>query len=243
MSTETELNNNDIPSLTEEEKAILAKAESEVPSENQFYTTPQYLVAVAKSSLDVIKGIFPDATQEQLNEVTNGLINPVILGLLHEVGYHVTVLSENVSPALRTEPVVSPVTRYMAEHSITALNSVIHGIDVGNLSEQYLTEIGQLDYSWKTTIENLDIPPNGIPIEFVLNRSIHRGKLCYYAYLNENGSEQHVTDIPTYWSNELKAYIPTHAVVYWRELTEPTKPKMSIVPDVDTQGGEVGTAE
>ena len=147
LNTDNVIEFSDKVELTQEEENLLKEEVSEDPKE-QFYTTPANLVNIAQSCLNIINNIFPDATEEQMVAAREKVVKPIILGLLHEMGLHVTLLADNISPVLRTAPTVDPTTRFMADHTITAMYSIIHGFDPAKNSEQFLQDKQLLDYIW-----------------------------------------------------------------------------------------------
>lgn len=211
--------------LTEEDKLLLLKRreqdESLLPEGHDIYNTPHYLVMLRESLKRVVHSIYPDSTPEQLAEVEKSVCEPVF-NMMNDVAYHTVALVSNALPAVRQDHILQPPTRYMLDYSLSAILGVVTGAAPGLVEEGYLKAIGEDLTTWNRTLENVEVPEEGIAVEFVHANRILKGKLCYFSYMSVDGSAQVMTDILTYWCQEYNGFVHTHSVVFWRPLSKET---------------------
>lgn len=230
----------DTARLTDQEKILLNTHQEDAETITNEWEPPAYLQRLSDSIPKVIHTIFPDATTEQLNQVAEAITKPLV-GTLVDIAYYNHAASHKCIEQVRKEHVLQPPTRYTLDFSITAIDAILNGVFPGYFEEICLKNAGQNISDWRRDIpEPNQIPETGIPAKFVVYNQIYTGKLCFFSYLSENGDSHVITDILTFWSNELNGFVHTFRVGYWQEINpltgEVVNPSLTVdpvIPEVD----------
>lgn len=230
----------DSAKLTDQDK-ILLNTEQDIPENiSMQFQVPEYIERMAVIIQQTVHHIFPDATPEQLEEVKNRVSVPV-RNLLADIAYYNHAAVHRGLEHVRKEHVLQPPTRYTLDFSITAVQALLNGVIPGHYEHICLTNSGENLEEWTRDITDpKDIPVEGIPARFIIHNQIYTGKLCFFSYLSENGDSHVISDIVTFWANELGGFVHTHRIGYWQEI-DPLTGKFKPAPA--TEASEEATAE
>lgn len=230
----------DTDKLTDQER-ILLNTEQDIPENiSMVFQVPEYIDRMSVVIQQTIHHIFPNATPEQLEEVKNRVAHPV-RNLLADIAYYNHAAVHRGLEHVRKEHVLQPPTRYTLDFSICAVQSLLNGVIPGHYEHICLTNSGENLEEWTRDIPDpKDIPVDGIPARFIIHNQIYTGKLCFFSYLSENGDSHVISDIITFWANELQGFVHTFRIGYWQEI-DPLTGKFKPAPVVEA--AEPTTAE
>lgn len=219
---EASAGNIDTSKLTDQEKILLNQEQDDDENITSNFTVPAYIENLGQTIIRTTHSIFPDATPEQLELLTNQVSTP-IRNLLADIAYYNHAASHRCLELVRKEHVLQPPTRYTLDFSVNAVRALLNGVMPGYVEKIVLENSGENLDEWTRDIpEPKDIPVDGIPVRLIVNNQIYTGKLCFFSYLSENGDSHVISDIITFWATELNGFMHTFSVGYWQPIDSVT---------------------
>lgn len=233
--------------LTDEQRILLNTHQDDEETISTEWKIPQYILDVATNSTKIVHSIFPDATPEQLEAIRTQVTGPYA-DLLNNIAYFAHAATHHGLEHIRKEHVLQPPVRYTLDYALTAVHALVHGQTPGHYEYHFLKNSGINPEDWKKDLpEPSELPPEGIRAQFVTGNILHTGKLCFFSYLTESGDAHVVSDIMTFWSNDLGGWIHTHRVPFWNPIedtpTEKEEAQVETDGNSDSAASEQSTAE
>lgn len=223
----------DASKLTDQEKILLNQEQDDDEKITNEFVVPAYVENLGQSVIRTTHSIFPDATKEQLDLIATQVATP-IRNLLADIAYYNHAASHRCMELVRKEHVLQPPTRYTLDFSVNAVRALLNGVMPGYMEKIVLENSGENLDEWTRDIpEPKDIPVDGIPVRLIVNNQIYTGKLCFFSYLSENGDSHVISDIITFWANELNGFMHTFSVGYWQPIDPLTGKYKELLPKTE----------
>lgn len=206
--------------LTDKEKIQLNTESDDETAISTEFQLPPYIVTFADNITKCVHSIFPDASPEQLAAVAQNVSTPV-LNILGDLAFYLHPAAHRCMEQVRKEHIVSPPVRYTLDFSLSAAQAILNGVRPGFYEEIYLKQAGEDLSKWNRDLpEPSELPQDGsgIPVRFVIHNQIYTGKVCFFSYLSDNGDSHVISDILTFWANELHGFVHAFRIGYWQEI-------------------------